>query len=146
MRRSSPPEHEMGIINRMGFDTYFLIVWDLCEWAARRDDWYERHQDLSPLRQLPGVERERHLVECARVGRRFGGSVHAGHYQPDPLVNGLIFERFLNPGRVSMPDIDLDYPDDARGLMVAYTKRRYGAEKGGADHHLWHIGGAGGHP
>jgi DNA polymerase III subunit alpha len=46
-----------------------------------------------------------------------------------PLANGLIFERFLNPGRVSMPDIDLDYPDDARHWMVAYTKRRYGAEK-----------------
>ena len=47
----------------------------------------------------------------------------------DPLENGLIFERFLNPGRVSMPDIDLDYPDDARHWMVGYTMRRYGREK-----------------
>ena len=41
-------EHELGIINRMGFDTYFLIVWDLCEWAVRSDDWYEMHQDPFP--------------------------------------------------------------------------------------------------
>jgi DNA polymerase-3 subunit alpha len=47
----------------------------------------------------------------------------------DPLANGLIFERFLNPGRVSMPDIDLDYPDDRRHEMVEYTMRKYGSDK-----------------
>jgi DNA polymerase III subunit alpha len=75
------------------------------------------------------MARKRHLVERARVR---AGSVVAytlGITSIDPLANGLIFERFLNPGRVSMPDIDLDYPDDARHWMVAYSKRRYGSEK-----------------
>src|SRR5690606_29529445 len=47
----------------------------------------------------------------------------------DPIQNNLIFERFLNPGRVSMPDIDIDYPDDRRSEMIAYTVRKYGEDK-----------------
>jgi DNA polymerase-3 subunit alpha len=47
----------------------------------------------------------------------------------DPIANGLIFERFLNPDRVSMPDIDLDYPDDRRSEMVEYAVRKYGQDK-----------------
>ncbi|NHZ71916.1 MAG: hypothetical protein GWP17_02375 [Aquificales bacterium] len=122
-------DHEMGIINRMGFDTYFLIVWDLCEWAARRDEWYEMHQDPFPYDNYQEWKDNDIWWNVRGSG---AGSVVAytlGITSIDPLVNGLIFERFLNPGRVSMPDIDLDYPDDVRGLMVAYTKRRYGAEK-----------------
>src|SRR6185436_15141281 len=46
----------------------------------------------------------------------------------DPLRNSLIFERFLNPGRISMPDIDLDYPDDRREEMIEYTVQKYGKE------------------
>ena len=122
-------EHEMGIINRMGFDTYFLIVWDLCEWAARSDGWWEMHHDPFPY---AGYSEWKQNDIWWNVRGSGAGSVVAytlGITSIDPLVNGLIFERFLNPGRVSMPDIDLDYPDDVRGLMVAYTKRRYGAEK-----------------
>ncbi|MBE2222153.1 MAG: DNA polymerase III subunit alpha [Anaerolineae bacterium] len=122
-------DHEMGIINRMGFDTYFLIVWDLCEWAARSDEWYEMHQDPFPYDSYQEWKDNDIWWNVRGSG---AGSVVAytlGITSIDPLVNGLIFERFLNPGRVSMPDIDLDYPDDVRGLMVAYTKRRYGAEK-----------------
>jgi DNA polymerase-3 subunit alpha len=122
-------DHELGIINRMGFDTYFLIVWDLCEWAARRDEWYEQHQDPFPYESYQEWKDNDIWWNVRGSG---AGSVVAytlGITSIDPLVNGLIFERFLNPGRVSMPDIDLDYPDDVRGLMVAYTKRRYGAEK-----------------
>ena len=122
-------EHEMGIINRMGFDTYFLIVWDLCEWAARSDGWWEMHQDPFPYASYSEWKQNDIWWNVRGSG---AGSVVAytlGITSIDPLVNGLIFERFLNPGRVSMPDIDLDYPDDARGMMVAYTKRRYGAEK-----------------
>jgi DNA polymerase III subunit alpha len=72
----------------MGFATYFLIVWDLCEFARERDIWWN-------------------------VRGSGAGSVVAytlGITGIDPLANSLIFERFLNPGRVSMPDIDLDYP------------------------------------
>ncbi len=122
-------EHELGIINRMGFDTYFLIVWDLCEWAVRSDRWWEEHQDPFPYSGY-GEWKENDIWWNVRGSG--AGSVVAytlGITSIDPLVNGLIFERFLNPGRVSMPDIDLDYPDDVRHLMVAYTKRRYGEEK-----------------
>lgn len=47
----------------------------------------------------------------------------------DPIEHGLIFERFLNPGRVSMPDIDLDFRDDLRSHMLEYTARKYGDDK-----------------
>ena len=100
-------DHELNIINRMGFDAYFLIVWDLCEFARERDIWWN-------------------------VRGSGAGSVVAytlGITGIDPLANGLIFERFLNPGRVSMPDIDLDYPDDRRHEMIEYTIRRYGSDK-----------------
>ncbi|MCB8921336.1 MAG: DNA polymerase III subunit alpha [Ardenticatenaceae bacterium] len=122
-------EHELGIINRMGFDTYFLIVWDLCEWAARTDQWWEQHQDPYPYHSYSEWKENDIWWNVRGSG---AGSVVAytlGITSIDPLVNDLIFERFLNPGRVSMPDIDLDYPDDVRHLMVAYTKRCYGEEK-----------------
>ncbi|MBK8933215.1 MAG: DNA polymerase III subunit alpha [Chloroflexi bacterium] len=122
-------DHELNIIGRMGFATYFLIVWDLCEWAARSDAWWEMHQDPFPHDNYQEWKDNDIWWNVRGSG---AGSVVAytlGITSIDPLVNGLIFERFLNPGRVSMPDIDLDYPDDVRGLMVAYTKRRYGAEK-----------------
>ena len=122
-------EHEIGLIHNMGFDTYFLIVWDLCEWAARTDEWWEMHQDPYPYESY-GEWKENDIWWNVRGSG--AGSVVAftlGITNIDPLENGLIFERFLNPGRVSMPDIDLDYPDDMRHLMVEYTMRRYGREK-----------------
>ena len=100
-------ERELNIIHNMGFDTYFLIVWDLCEFARARDIWWN-------------------------VRGSGAGSVVAytlGITGIDPLENDLIFERFLNPGRVSMPDIDLDYPDDRRHEMIEYTIRKYGSDK-----------------
>lgn len=100
-------EHELNIIHSMGFDTYFLIVWDLCEFAREKDIWWN-------------------------VRGSGAGSVVAytlGITGIDPLENSLIFERFLNPDRVSMPDIDLDYPDDRRHEMIEYTVRKYGSDK-----------------
>lgn len=122
-------EHELKLINQMGFDTYFLIVWDLCEWAARSDQWWADHQDPFPYSSYSEWKRNDIWWNVRGSG---AGSVVAytlGITSIDPLANGLIFERFLNPGRVSMPDIDLDYPDDVRGQMVEYTVRRYGQEK-----------------
>ena len=121
--------YELGIINSMGFETYFLIVWDLCEWAARSDEWWEMHHDPYPYETYTEWQENDIWWNVRGSG---AGSVVAytlGITSIDPLQNGLIFERFLNPGRVSMPDIDLDYPDDARHLMVEYTMRRYGREK-----------------
>ncbi len=99
--------HELSIIHSMGFDVYFLIVWDLCEFARRRDIWWN-------------------------VRGSAAGSIVAyglGITNLEPLGAKLIFERFLNQDRVSMPDIDLDYPDDRRAEMIDYTMRKYGADK-----------------
>ncbi len=98
---------ELNIIHTMGFDTYFLIVWDLCEFARHADIWWN-------------------------VRGSGAGSIVAyclGITNIDPIQNNLLFERFLNPGRVSMPDIDIDYPDDRRAEMIAYTVRKYGEDK-----------------
>jgi len=100
-------EHELAIINRMGFAVYYLIVWDLCEYARSQNIWWN-------------------------VRGSGAGSIVAyatGITLIDPLRHNLIFERFLNPGRISMPDFDLDYPDDQRELMIAYTRRRYGDKR-----------------
>jgi DNA polymerase III subunit alpha len=100
-------DHELKVIHRMGFDAYFLIVWDLCQYARKRDIWYNARGSAA-------------------------GSIVAytlGITIVDPLEHGLIFERFLNPGRVSMPDIDLDFRDDRRAEMMAYTANKYGDDK-----------------
>jgi DNA polymerase-3 subunit alpha len=111
--RSSDPDiqerldYELGIINQMGFDTYFLIVWDLCRYAREQGIWYNARGSAA-------------------------GSIVAyslGITLVDPLKHGLIFERFLNPGRVSMPDIDLDFQDDQRQKMLEYTANKYGRDK-----------------
>ena len=113
----------------MGFDTYFLIVWDLCEFAVRSDAWWELNRDPYPYRTYEAWKKNDIWWNVRGSG---AGSVVAytlGITSLDPLEHGLIFERFLNPGRVSMPDIDLDYPDDRRSEMVEYTMRKYGREK-----------------
>ncbi len=100
-------DYELGIIHRMGFDTYFLIVWDLTQFAYHSDIWWN-------------------------VRGSGAGSLAAyclGITMVDPMQNNLLFERFLNPGRVSMPDIDIDFPDDRRGEMIAYAARKYGEDK-----------------
>lgn len=100
-------DFELGVINRMGFDTYFLIVWDLIQYAAHADIWWN-------------------------VRGSGAGSIAAyclGITLVDPIQNNLLFERFLNPGRISMPDIDIDFPDDRRGDMIEYAVRKYGEDK-----------------
>lgn len=100
-------EHELRIIHQMGFDAYFLIVWDLCEFARREDIWWN--------------------VRGSGAGSVVAYSL--GITGIDPMQNQLIFERFLNPGRVNMPDIDLDYPDDRRAEMIQYCVEKYGSDK-----------------
>jgi DNA polymerase-3 subunit alpha len=98
-------EYELEVITRMGFAGYFLIVQDFIA-AARR----------------MGV----------RVGPGRGSAVGSlvayalGITSLDPLRYDLLFERFLNPERVSMPDIDVDFSDDKRDLVIDYVRRRYG--------------------
>jgi DNA polymerase-3 subunit alpha len=99
--------YELGVIHQMGFDAYFLIVWDLCRHARERGIWYNaRGSAAGSLVAL--------ALDIARV---------------DPLEQGLMFERFLNPGRISMPDIDLDFQDDRRAEMMSYCAEKYGADR-----------------
>ena len=100
-------DYEFGIIHKMGFDAYFLIVWDLCRYAKENDIWYN-------ARGSAAGSIVAYVLEIALV---------------DPLHHDLLFERFLNPGRVSMPDIDLDFRDDRRGEMLEYCVRKYGNDK-----------------
>ena len=100
-------EHELDLIHRMGFDTYFLIVWDLVRFAKSRG-------------MLVGPGR----------GSAAGSLVSycLGITDLDPIQHDLIFERFLNPGRVTMPDIDIDFPDDRRDEVIRYVVDKYGRE------------------
>jgi DNA polymerase-3 subunit alpha len=100
-------DHELKIIHKMGFDVYFLIVWDLVQYAQSRDIWWN--------------------VRGSAAGSIVAYSLDLTNLEP--LSHGLIFERFLNPGRVTMPDIDLDFPDDRRNEMIEYVNRKYGSDK-----------------
>ncbi len=97
-------EYELGVIHKMGFDTYFLIVWDLTRAAREKDIWFN----------VRGSAAGSIVAYCLRITSL------------DPLEQRLIFERFLNPGRITMPDIDLDFPDDRRQELIEYTVQKYG--------------------
>jgi len=101
-------EYELGIINSMGFVGYFLIVWDFINWAKEHDI------PIGP-------------------GRGSGaGSIVAyamGITNLDPMRFDLLFERFLNPERVSMPDFDVDMCYERRQEIVDYVTRKYGKER-----------------
>ncbi len=98
---------ELEVIHSMGFDSYFLIVWDLCRYASESGIWYNTRG--SGAGSLVAYSLFITLV--------------------DPIEHHLLFERFLNPGRISMPDIDLDFRDDRRSEMLAYAAQKYGDDK-----------------
>jgi DNA polymerase-3 subunit alpha len=100
-------DYELKVIHDMGFDAYFLIVWDLCRYAKETGIWYN-------ARGSAAGSIVAYVLEIALV---------------DPLHHNLLFERFLNPGRISMPDIDLDFRDDRRSEMLEYCVRKYGSDK-----------------
>jgi DNA polymerase III subunit alpha len=100
-------DYELGVINKMGFAAYFLIVWDLCRHARENNIWYN-------ARGSAAGSIIAYVLEIALV---------------DPLEHNLLFERFLNPARISMPDIDLDFRDDRRSEMLDYCVRKYGSDK-----------------
>ena len=101
-------EYEISVITKMGFAGYFLIVSDFIHYAKK-----------SGIPVGPG--------RGSAAGSLVAYSL--GITNLDPIDHGLIFERFLNPGRVSMPDIDLDFPDDRRSEMMGYCADRYGHDK-----------------
>src|SRR5512143_3784579 len=100
-------KYELKVIHDMGFDAYFLIVWDLCRYASQNGIWFNARG--SAAGSIVAYALDITLV--------------------DPLQHKLIFERFLNPGRISMPDIDLDFRDDRRSDMLEYCARKYGNDK-----------------
>jgi DNA polymerase III alpha subunit len=100
-------DYELGVVHKMGFNAYFLIVWDLCRFARDHEIWYN-------ARGSAAGSIIAYTLDITRV---------------DPLEHNLIFERFLNPGRISMPDIDLDFRDDRRSDMLAYCAQKYGDDK-----------------
>ena len=99
--------YELGVIHNMGYASYFLIVWDFINYARG------------------------HGVEVGPGRGSAAGSIVAyllGITNIDPLQYALLFERFLNPERVSMPDIDIDFDDINRGRVISYVKERYGED------------------
>ena len=107
-QRRKQAEYEMGVIETMGFCSYFLVVADFIMWAKRN-----------------GIR----VGPCRGSG---GGSIVAyalGITDLDPIFHGLVFERFLNPERISMPDIDIDFDERRRGDVIRYVTEKYGDDR-----------------
>ena len=100
--------YEVGVICQMGFPGYFLVTADLV-----------RHAKESGIRVGPG----RGSAAGALIAYALGIT------ELDPIKHGLLFERFLNPERVSMPDIDMDFDERRRGDMIRYATEKYGEER-----------------
>ena len=101
-------KYELSVISKMGFSGYFLVVWDFITYARRK-----------------GIA----------VGPGRGSSAGSlvayclGITNVDPIRYGLLFERFLNPERISMPDMDIDFADDRRDEVIRYVVERYGEDR-----------------
>lgn len=100
-------EYELSIIDRMGFNGYFLIVQDFINWAKSND---------IPVGPGRGSGAGSLVAYCLRIT------------DLDPLPNFLLFERFLNPERISMPDFDIDFCQDRRQEVIQYVTQKYGQE------------------
>jgi DNA polymerase-3 subunit alpha len=101
-------EYEIGIIKQMKYSGYFLIVWDFIKYA--RDNGIP----VGPGRGSATGSLVAYAMEITNI---------------DPMQCVLLFERFLNPERVSMPDIDVDFCQNRRGEMIDYVTRKYGREQ-----------------
>ncbi|UPU39697.1 hypothetical protein MX850_02870 [Erysipelothrix sp. Poltava] len=95
----------LKIINKMNFTDYFLIVYDVIRYAKKAGIY------VGPGR---GSSAGSLVAYCL------------GIVEIDPIEYDLLFERFLNPERVSMPDIDIDFPDDKRQYVIDYVRNKYG--------------------
>ncbi|MCP9924125.1 DNA polymerase III subunit alpha [Synechococcus lacustris C3-12m-Tous] len=99
---------ELGVMEQMGFPTYFLVVWDYIRFA--RDNGIP----VGPGRGSAAGSLVAYALGITNI---------------DPVKNGLLFERFLNPERKSMPDIDTDFCIERRGEVIEYVTKRYGEDK-----------------
>lgn len=100
-------EYEIGVISSMGYVNYYLIVWDFIHYAK------EQGIPVGPGRGSGAASIAAYCMHITEV---------------DPMKYGLIFERFLNPERVSMPDFDTDFCQERRGEVIEYVMRKYGAD------------------
>jgi DNA polymerase-3 subunit alpha len=100
--------YELAVIKKMGFSDYFLIVWDFVKFAKKRGILVGPGRGSAPASLV---------------------SYCLGITDIDPIEYNLLFERFLNPERITMPDIDLDFPDDERDLVIQYVAEKYGKER-----------------
>lgn len=100
-------EYELKTIDSMGFTEYYLIVWDFVNYAKSKGI------PVGPGRGSAVGSLVSYLLYITDL---------------DPIANGLLFERFLNPERVSMPDFDIDFCDERRGEVIAYVTEKYGAD------------------
>lgn len=107
-RVKAQADYEIGVIIQMGFASYFLVVADFINWAKNNG-----------IRVGPG--RGSGAGSMAAFAMRIT--------ELDPLEHGLIFERFLNPERVSMPDFDVDFDERRRGEVIRYVTEKYGDER-----------------
>jgi DNA polymerase III subunit alpha len=101
-------EYELGVITKMGFSSYFLIVWDFIKYAR------DRGIPVGPGR---GSAVGSLVAYCLKIT------------DLDPLRFNLLFERFLNPERISMPDIDTDFCVERRDEVIAYVTEKYGKDR-----------------
>lgn len=101
---------ELNIINEMGFPGYFLIVWDFIDWSLNND------VPVGPGRGSGAGSLVAYVLRITDI---------------DPLRYGLLFERFLNPERVSMPDFDIDFCMNKRDRVIDYVTRKYGKQNVG---------------
>ncbi|GAG87332.1 unnamed protein product, partial [marine sediment metagenome] len=97
----------MEVISKMGFESYFLITQDFVNYAKDKDII------VGPGRGSAAGSIASYCLNITDL---------------DPLKHGLLFERFLNPGRISMPDIDIDFADDRRDEVVEYVVNKYGKD------------------
>ena len=101
-------EMELGIIEKMGYVDYFLIVWDFVHYAKSHDI------PVGPGRGSAAASIVSYALKITDL---------------DPLKYDLLFERFLNPERVSMPDIDIDFCYENRGKVIQYVTKKYGEDR-----------------
>ena len=101
-------EYELSVITKMGFSSYFLIVWDFVKYARDRE---------IPVGPGRGSAVGSLVAYCLRIT------------DLDPLQFNLVFERFLNPDRISMPDIDTDFCVERRDEVIAYVTDKYGKDR-----------------
>ena len=101
-------EYELRVVDTMGFNGYFLIIWDFVTWGKQQGIMFG-----------PG--------RGSAAGSIIAYALHITDL--DPIQHDLLFERFLNPDRISMPDIDIDIQDNRRGEVIEYCVQKYGDDR-----------------